>query len=173
MTTSTATYRISITDTPSQNISNTKVTFTSLLTHQKQVILVSYTSISEVSPQPACPANTEVEETLRERQFGPDMDQWNMVLVVVSAVILLLATVVVCLALRQSSTKPQGGFASRLPPSTPAFLPKPSATPTSATPAITPLLSQSTGQSAFRRPAAYNQYSPNRTSPQHGLFSQQ
>ena len=173
MATNTATYRISLTDPHSLNFTDIKITFTSSLTRQKEVILVSY-NISTTSAK-TCPTTNEVHDSPAVEQYGLQTDHMNLVLAVITAIILLLATVVVCLALRQSSRKKQDGFASRLPPaatstSSPAFLPKTS-TPTSST-SYTPLLSQSTGQSAFKRPAQYK-FSPNRISPQHGLFSLQ
>lgn len=173
----TATYRISLTDPHSLNFTDTKITFTSSLTRQREVVLVSY-NITTPSAK-TCPASNDEEAppaSVRD-QYGLQTDHMNLVLAVVTAIVLLLATLVVCLALRQSSRKKQDGFASRLPPaatssSSPAFLPKTSTPSSSAS--YTPLLSQSTGQSAFKRPAAAQyKFSPNRISPQHGLFSLQ
>ena len=183
MTANAATYRISLTDPHSMNFTGAKITFTSSHTHQKEVVLVSYTSGSTIQ---TCPTDDRESAagggstTQVKAEYGLPSDHLNLVLAVITAVVLLLATVVVCLALRQSSFKRQDGFASRLPPnhsaisasSSPAFVPQ-STTPTSASRGFTPLLSQSTGQSAFRRPTPYNKFSPNRISPQHGLFSQQ
>ena len=172
MSTNTATYRISLTDPHSLNFTDARITFTSTLTRQKEVILVSY-NITTPSAK-TCPTTDEVRMTPGSvDQYGLQTDHMNLVLAVITAIILLLATVVVCLALKQSSRKKQDGFASRLPPaatSSPAFLPKTS-TPSSSV-SYTPLLSQSTGQSAFKRPTQYK-FSPNRISPQHGLFSLQ
>lgn len=107
--------------------------------------------------------------------------QWNLVFVTVATLVTILATIVICIALRQTSNKTPSGFAAHLPPSsapsTPAFTPS-QATPTSRGPAhvgATPLWSNQRG-SAFKQTGGttskYSSLSPNRASPQYSMFSQ-
>ena len=175
---SSAIYSISLTDTkspPINNFTDTRVFLSSTLTNQKQVILVSYTGITEPPETVQCPSSSEDETKPAQIGFLNE-DQWNLVFAGVACLILLLATVMVVLALRQSSQKSHDGFTSKLPPSSqpqsPAF---PTGTPTRSH-ATTPLglwSSNSASQSAFKRTAGkYSHQTPTRTSPQHNLFSQ-
>ncbi len=99
-------------------------------------------------------------------------EQWNLVFAGVACLILLLATIVVVLALRQSSQRSPDGFTAKLPPSSqpqsPAFSPS---TPTRSQ--ISPTLwSNPRNQGAFKRIGGFAHQTPTRTSPQHNLFSQ-
>ena len=145
-----ASYSISLVDTkspPPTNFSNLPIVFTSSTAHQKLVVLVSYTGITKVET-PSCPVPPN--ETIGTKKAGPQMlldDQQWYIFMGMATLILVLAITVICLALKQSSYKPSGGFASHLPPaanpSTPAFTPQhstPNPSQISATPG---LLSQS------------------------------
>ena len=172
-------YSVSLTDSaspPSQNFTDTRVTLSSTLTNQKLVIFVSYTGITDTDSVIQCPSPTDQlqdDKTTSEASYLND-EQWNLLFAAVACAIILLSTIVVVLALKQSSQKPKDGFASKLPPhqqqqpQSPAF--------STSTPArsqgSTPLWSNSGSQSAFKRTGKYAQQSPPRTSPKHNLFSQ-
>ena len=167
-------YTISLIDTkspPQQNFTNTPVTISSTLTNQKHTILVSYTGITEPLNVIQCPSTDDESKPV---QIGfLNEDQWNLVFAGVACLILLLATIVVILALRQSSQRPNDGFNSKLPPTnqpkSPGF---PQNTPTPNR-SQTPLWSSSGNQSAFQRTGGrVSHQTPTRTSPQHNLFSQ-
>lgn len=165
LTTNTAIYRISLTEVPTENFTNASIVFTSTLTQQRLVVMVSYVSVNNDG---ACVADHP--SSIHVQNLGLHDNKWYIVLI--SVIVLLLSTIVVCLALQQSSSRPRGGFSTHLPPpsstSSPAFIPRNASTPNFTSPGMTPLFSHTSGPSAFTQ----TRYSPNRQSPQHGLFSQ-
>lgn len=117
-----------------------------------------------------------------EEKEGVSEDVRTSIAILLTVLAVLIATIVICLAVRQTSTNAQGGFAAHLPrtPSQQAFSSVPSPQ-SSGTPGLSgmkgyqtpsfpsqhtpPIPGQSGSRSAFRRPG----FSP---SPQHTLFSQ-
>ena len=160
---------------PLQNFTDTRVSLSSTLTNQKLVILVSYTGVVDPPDLIQCPTASDEEGGTNKpiETSYLNEEQWNLVFAGVACFILLLATFVVVLALRQSSQRPPDGFTSKLPPSSqpqsPAFSPS---TPTRSQ-IGTPLWSNPGNQSAFKRTGRSAHQTPStRTSPQHNLFSQ-
>ena len=177
----TAVYAISLTDVyspPLYNITEMDIVITSSFTYQKVILPVSYTAVTEPVESVIC--SVQNQSNISTSLFDGIYNQWNLVFVIACTVITILATIVICLALKQSSTKTPTGFKAQLPPTpqpnTPAF---PSTTTSASTPPnttsqfSTPLWT--VNQSAFKRTggtANYRHQSPTRTSPQYNMFSQ-
>ena len=175
LSTTSAIYAVSVVDTkfpPSHNISNVHLTLTSSLTYQKLVILLSYTKIIDSIEPVTCPVSNDSNKTSEDTIYDISQ-QRNILFLAVASVITLLATVVICIALKQTSSKPQTGFSALLPPSSqpssPTFLSPPATSTPGGQKTSTPLWSQS---GALKRTSNYNQHSPNRASPKFNMFSQ-
>ena len=101
---------------PSQTISNVHLTLTSSLTYHKLVTLVSYTKIFDSIESVICPVNNDSNKTSGHTIYDICQQQ-NILFLAVPSVITLLATVIICIALKQTSSKPQTSFTAHLPPS--------------------------------------------------------
>lgn len=189
-------YTVSLANTyspPTQNITDVVVQISSSLTHQRVVLTLSYLILSESMDPVSCPVQNQTNAT--QLNLIQDLyKRWNLVFIVVATVVMFLVTIVVCIAIRQSSSsRPPTGFAAHLPPASPSQPTTPAfssskTTPTRHTQFSTPLWSQSAGStgggqsSAFKRTSTggggggggtkYPHHSPNRASPQYSMFSQ-
>ncbi|XP_019850460.1 PREDICTED: nuclear pore membrane glycoprotein 210-like [Amphimedon queenslandica] len=189
LTSTTLVYTVSLADTynpPVTNVSDVVIQLTSTLTHQRTLLALFYVILSDIPEAVSCLVQNQSNAT--QLDMIQDLyKRWNLVFVVVATVVMFLVTIVVCIAIRQSSSsRLPTGFAAHLPPpvsspqpSSPAFN-SPQTTPTTKPNQFsTPLWSQSGagagGQSsAFKRTGGtrYPQHSPNRASPQYSMFSQ-
>ena len=190
----TATYRISLTDyhsPPKDSFTDVVITFTSNPAHQECSITVSYNAGTQepptmVCPEPDHPRNTDevvpspsvippgipstTNETLGFLQIDESITYFFVIVITLLAV--CIGTLVICMAIKQSSSKSGGGFAAHLPQS-PQQAFSPVGTPGNMSGFQTPryqhttppIPGQSGGQSAFRTTGFSS-------SPQHGLFSQ-
>ncbi len=181
-----AVYRISLTDyhsPPQESYTDHKVIFTNNIAHQEATVHISYI-VDTSEPPVVCvePEGSPSEELPPKQTLPPrpppspvapdvaDLEDYLtysfVLLLTVLAVI--IGTLIICLAMKQNSSKSQGGFSSHLPklPAQQAFSPvgTPQGIPGMQTPSshTPPYLGHSGGGSAFRKPP----------SPQHGLFSQ-
>lgn len=182
-----ASYRISLTDyhsPPQESYTDHKVIFTTNLANQESIVLVSYVADAS-EPQVVCvEPEVSATEQVKPRQTPsplasppptiPDLLVWEdyityLFVLFLTLLAICIGTLVICLAMKQGSSKSQDGFSSHLPkyPVQQAFSPVGTPqggqsglqTPVQHTP---PYLGHSGGGSAFRKPP----------SPQHGLFSQ-
>ncbi len=163
-----ANYRISLLDshTPSDDqLDSVRVTFTTTLAQQETSILVTLMSHDQLAgPPPQMVSKATTSNSSRVSTQSPFSDDSKYIIVIVITILaVVIATFVICMAVKQGSSQSSTGFAAHLPPRGPpqaAFTPSTPHTPFSPR---TP--GGSAGGSAFKRPG----YSP---SPQHGLFSQ-
>ena len=175
-----ATYRISLLDNHQMEHSDPiKVTFSTNLAQQESAIEVTLTP--PITPDGACPDPGTTATNLGTPEPTPPpkqpeatkvlSDDYTFVAVVVITLLaVVIATFVICAAVKQGSSQPKSGFAAHYTPKSPqaAFTPGTQHTPHQQTPNQfhqTPPVPRGSGGSAFKRPG----YSP---SPQHGLFSQ-
>ena len=205
----TATYLISLIS-DAESFNNLKVSFSTSIAQQDSSLFVSYVSPSDLPHAPPSPSRSSAQQdkvlppkdsplaasfspvSHTKAQFtqapptsgeeeGVSDEVRTSIAILLTILAVLIATIVICLAVRQTSSSAQGGFAAHLPrtPSQQAFsVPSPQ---TSGTPGLSgmkgyqtpsfpsqhtpPIPGQSGSRSAFRRPG----FSP---SPQHTLFSQ-
>ena len=212
-TVTTATYLISLIS-DKESFHDLQVSFSTSIARQDSSLYVSYLAPGDIPLAPPSPSRSSTQQ---ERQFipppedtppsastsslprpeAPPISQTGMegvsdeiktsIAAIITIFAIIIATVVICLAVRQSSSRSQGGFSAHLPktPSQQAFSlhsPQSTATPgLTGTPGLSgmtgyqtpnyanqrtpPIPGQAGSQSAFRRPG----FSP---SPQHTLFSQ-
>ena len=185
-----ALYRISLTDyhsPPQESFTDLPVTFTSNLAYQETVVLVSYlVELVEpptvVCPDPEIPATSQVTAPVQTPVYTlipPAPDSFDylgenttyILAILITLCAVFLGALIIYLAVKQSSSKSSGGFATHLPQSPHQAFPGLSSPPSASmyqTPSLQrtpPVISQSGGQSAFKRPGFSS-------SPQHGLFSQ-
>ncbi len=157
-----ANYRITLV---TSHTPHTHITFTTTLAQQETRLLVTLLSHDLPAKQPG----NDVTTTTTPLSTGSPVsdDSMYLIVVVVTIVAVVLATCVICAAIKQGSGTPKSGFKVHLLPKHPAaqaaFTPSTPRSPFVQQQATPPL---SSGGSAFRRPASYS------PSPQHGLFSQ-
>ena len=185
-----ALYRISLTDyhsPPQESFTDLRVTFTSNLAYQETVVLVSYSvelvePPTVVCPDPEVPTTSQVTVPMQTPVYTPippAPDSFNylgentayILAILITLCAVFLGALIIYLAVKQSSSRSSGGFATHLPQSPHQAFPGMSSSQSASmyqTPGLQrtpPVINQSGGQSAFRRPG----FTP---SPQHGLFSQ-
>ena len=200
-----ATYLISLLS-DKESFHNLQVSFSTSIAQQDTSLFVSYVAPGDIPQAPPSPSRSSPWEQIKlappsedtppspplsgtklppteqpitsqtEEPISEEVMTSIAILLTIFAVI--IATIVICLAVRQTSTRTQGGFSAHLPktPSQQAFpVHSPQSTTTSGltgyqTPSYAnqrtpPIPGMSGSGSAFRRPG----FSP---SPQHTLFSQ-
>ena len=185
-----ALYRIFLTDylsPPQESFTDLHVTFTSNLAYQETVVLVSYSvelvePPTVVCPDPEVPTTSQVTVPMQTPVYTPippALDSFNylgentayILAILITLCAVFLGAIIIYLAVKQSSSRSSGGFATHLPQSPHQAFPgmsSPQSASMHQTPGLQrtpPVIYQSGGQSAFRRPG----FTP---SPQHGLFSQ-
>ena len=200
----TATYLISLLSVK-ESFHNLQVSFSTSIAQQDTSLFVSYLAPGDIPQAPPSPSRSSPREQIKlvppfedtppsppppsespptEKPITSQTEEPISEEVMTSIAILLtifavvIATIVICLAVRQTSTRTQGGFSAHLPktPSQQAFpVPSPQSTsmsgltgyqtPSYANQRTPPVPGMSGSGSAFRRPG----FSP---SPQHTLFSQ-
>ena len=171
-----AVYKISVADHhhAQATFSNVRIAFTSGLTQQESVVLVSYVGTGTCdlcSEKPE--ADTSAVPTSVPKPPASDLlgvDNRAFVTAVIGVVVTLLLLVISCVAFRERSPHLTAGFQSQLPPpvlqaSPPIFSPSPARTPAGGSQTPFQKTPPVPGSSAFR----HTKVSP---SPQHGLFSQ-
>ncbi len=160
-----ANYRITLITTQTPSTDHIYVTFTTTLAQQETRLLITLMSYDQSGKMPGKTDATTTPSTNPVPIENPiSDDSMHIIVAIVTFVVIVIATLVICAAVKQGSSTPTSGFTAHLPPKQcppqAAFTPSTPRTPfTQGTPPL------SSGGSAFRRPG----YSP---SPQHGLFSQ-
>ena len=203
----TATYLISLISDV-ESFHDLHVSFSTSIAQQDSSLFVSYLAPNDIPLAPPSPSRSSSEKerhkvpppedtpptatpssaphpeapyTRQTESEGVSEDLQISIAVLLTILAVVIATIVICLAVRQSSARSQGGFSAHLPktPSQQAFsVHSPQSTTTPGLSGMTgyqtpsfanqrtpPIPGQSGSQSAFRRPG----FSP---SPQHTLFSQ-
>lgn len=174
-------YRISVADhrrQPHATFSNERVTFSSGLTQQESVLLVSYAGAGTCELPGVCPDKQDGDKPVvpisTPSKLSEQLVEDSRIFVtIICIVVVVLAALIGYVVLKEKSPQLTAGFQSQLPPPMLQASPPPNFPPQS--PARTPLQGGQTpfqktpplpGSSAFKRSS---KLSP---SPQHGLFSQ-
>ena len=205
----TATYLISLIS-DQESFDNLQVSFSTSIAQQDTSLYVSYVAPGDIPLAPPSPSRSSIRQEQHKvppREDTPpaitppslpsteprytDTSSWEegvsddvktSIAILLTILAVIIATIVICLAIRQTTTRAQGGFSAHLPrtPSQQAFPTSPPIsttitpglsgmtsyqTPSYANQRTPPIPGQSGSHSAFRRPG----FSP---SPQHTLFSQ-
>eukprot|EP00731_Ephydatia_muelleri_P025269 Em0017g352a len=174
-------YRISVADhrrQPHATFSNERVTFSSGLTQQESVLLVSYAGAGTCELPGVCPDKQDGDKPVVPISTPSKLSEQlvedsRIYVTIICIVVVVLAALIGYVVLKEKSPQLTAGFQSQLPPPMLQASPPPNFPPQS--PARTPLQGGQTpfqktpplpGSSAFKRSS---KLSP---SPQHGLFSQ-
>jgi nuclear pore complex protein Nup210 len=172
---SSSVYAVSIDSKYPSNVTDLYITFTSSYINQQLTLPLSYIIFPKLDSS-SCPANDTNSTSSVMINLS---NQWNVIFLVVTAIITLLAILVACIALRQTSSGAVPGFRANLPQSPVGSTPLRSAPHQGVSPPPPP--SQSTplwssqatpNQPVFRRTTNFSQYSPTRSSPQNNMFTQ-
>ena len=165
-----ASYRVSlIPDSHLETFKVLPVTFSSNLAHQETVLTVSYIMEPSVTVSAPPTAQTHTKTPPIAKQPRPTQrpktdsvfteETSNYFIIIFTVFVVVIATIVICLAVKQGSGQSRGGFSSHLP-QTPQQAFSPVATPAQnvsgfQTPNLNqrtpPYPGQSAGQSAFQR----------------------
>lgn len=178
---------------PEQPFADLNVSFASAITHQEELVSVTFLESDLTCPDgPASvPFDTPtVPYTATGKGLWSRTGTLYFPYIVVTVVVVTLATIVICLALSKSSTHSNSGFSAHLPPgstSHPTFSRSPMASPISSpqqsmhhmssyqTPAFHPHQQQHTPSGVLPgsgAPGSAYKRTGFSSSPQHGLFSQ-